>query len=217
MKVIAVANTKGGVGKTTLASCVGVYLAAMGKRCALVDLDPQCDLSLWGGRRAQSKADPAIDVMRGVEGVDEAIDRLRDQGLDFVVIDTPPGYLEAIEAAIGAADLVLVPLKGGAFDMVSKATAMQSIAQLGKPHLCVVNESPPNWSVTIAARKALLAEGTNLAATTIATRVCYRTAPATGLTGPELKSGTEAEAEIRALVEEILAILTPKRTKGGQK
>lgn len=47
--VIAVANNKGGVGKTTTAGSVGAALATLGHRVLLVDLDEQCNLSSWLG------------------------------------------------------------------------------------------------------------------------------------------------------------------------
>lgn len=48
-KIIAVANQKGGTGKTTTASNMGTALAHEGKRVLLVDFDPQANLTMSFG------------------------------------------------------------------------------------------------------------------------------------------------------------------------
>lgn len=47
MKILSIFNNKGGVGKTTLTYHLGHILAEMGKRVLMIDLDPQCNLSIY--------------------------------------------------------------------------------------------------------------------------------------------------------------------------
>jgi cellulose biosynthesis protein BcsQ len=48
MKLISVFNNKGGVGKTTLTYHIAHALAEMGQKVLILDLDPQCNLTIYG-------------------------------------------------------------------------------------------------------------------------------------------------------------------------
>jgi chromosome partitioning protein len=75
--IIAIANQKGGVGKTTLAVHLGVYASRQGRRVLVVDGDPQGNATSWlldgdvadaGLFRLLVVGDPAREVVRGVNG-----------------------------------------------------------------------------------------------------------------------------------------------------
>jgi len=64
MRVLAVANHKGGTGKTTTAVNLAACLAERGQRCVLLDLDPQAQASAWLGVH-QDGAEGILDALRG--------------------------------------------------------------------------------------------------------------------------------------------------------
>lgn len=101
-KVIAVANQKGGVGKSTSVYCIGAGLAMDGKKVLLVDVDPQGDLTKMLGLRDPdflpvSLGTAMYDVIGGTQPTEHPEIRHHHEGFDFV-----PGNenLSAVETGL---------------------------------------------------------------------------------------------------------------------
>ena len=106
MRVILVANPKGGSGKTTLSTNLAGYLAARGERVALLDLDRQKSATHWLAMR--ETALPDIALMREGQKADS----------DWLVIDSPAGlYGKSLERALKLAQKVVVPIGPSLFDI----------------------------------------------------------------------------------------------------
>lgn len=112
MSVIVVANPKGGVGKSTLATQIAGYLASLGKTVTLGDLDRQQSSRQWLHVRPASL--PTIspwEISR--DGIAKPA-----KGTTDAVIDTPAGlHGNRLDAAMKVADTIVVPLQPSLFDM----------------------------------------------------------------------------------------------------
>jgi chromosome partitioning protein len=83
-RIYALANQKGGVGKTTTAVNLGAYLAAAGKHVLLVDVDPQANATSSLGVDRQSLAHSTYDVLLNGVPADQAVVITRQIRLDLL-------------------------------------------------------------------------------------------------------------------------------------
>ncbi|MES2939892.1 MAG: ParA family protein [Pseudomonadota bacterium] len=124
MPVVVVANPKGGVGKSTLATNIAGYYAAHGHAVMLGDLDRQQSSRLWLGLRPAG-ARP----VRGWE-VDHDNMARPPKGVTHVVLDTPAGlHGKLFKQALGLADKVVVPLQPSIFDIYATRAFLDELAE----------------------------------------------------------------------------------------
>jgi len=79
MRIIALMNQKGGVGKTTTTANLGAALAEMGKRVCLIDLDPQAHLTINYGVEPTADVTSLYDVLCEEASFLEAIHKVDDR------------------------------------------------------------------------------------------------------------------------------------------
>ena len=112
MPVIVVANPKGGVGKSTLATNVAGALARIGHAVMLGDVDRQQSSRQWLALRPAQ-----LPPIRGWETHHNDIVR-PPKGTSHVVLDTPAGlHGKRLDAVLRIADRMLIPLQPSLFDI----------------------------------------------------------------------------------------------------
>lgn len=127
MPVVVVANPKGGVGKSTMATNIAGYYAGKGHSVMLGDADRQQSSRLWLGLRpAPARAISTWDL-------NEANIARPPKGTSHVVLDTPAGMRgKLFKEVLQLADKVLVPLQPSVFDIFATRAFLDEMAQHGK-------------------------------------------------------------------------------------
>jgi chromosome partitioning protein len=207
MKTIAMAATKGGVAKTTLAACLSVQACKLGAKVAMLDLDPQGSLGQWHELR-QRPDNPKCYT--DVECLADDVASLARAGFDFVFIDTPPGNVDIVREAVEAADYALIPARVSALDVLAVEPAVAACKDAGKPFGFILSAYDPSWKLSASAEPYLKEAGPVLSPP-IRYRAAYASAMTLGRTGPESQDGRAAKAcreEISALWQSILGAIS---------
>lgn len=125
MPVILVANPKGGVGKSTLASNIAGYYARQGHAVMLGDVDVQQSTRRWLGLRPAQL--PAIASWE----LDARNTARPPKGVSHVVLDSPAGLQgKKLENLLRLADKLLIPLQPSLFDIQATYDFIQSLQDL---------------------------------------------------------------------------------------
>ncbi|MDX1804691.1 MAG: ParA family protein [Alcanivorax sp.] len=125
--VILVANSKGGCGKTTVATNLACYFAALGRPVTLLDLDPQQSSLQWLKLRQHHDIHP----LAWPAGESLSLGRLQqrlEQAGELVIIDSPAGLNpHQLDHLLRLSQVVLVPVLPSPIDIRATTRFMQSL------------------------------------------------------------------------------------------
>jgi chromosome partitioning protein len=214
--IIAIANSKGGVGKSTLAVHLAAWLHEQGHKVTLADCDTQHSSSEW-----IREAVPEIKSVT-LANPDVILNELPllDQDADFVVADGPGSLTETSRALLLRADLGIVPCKASMLEVRALAKATEVLRQAqdirgGMPTAVIVlSMVGKNYRLTQDMKDAALALDLPLASKAMILRQIYADAPGQGAVVWKLGSrAQEAAQEINQLFREILPDACRGKTK----
>lgn len=208
-RVFAVANHKGGVGKTTLAMNLAAGLVRRGS-CAVLDADPQGSASSWM-RLAPTPSNPAVPVIEVIVGVHVAVEALRE-AYEYLVIDCPPSIdSPRVAQALGCADCLLIPVLPSPMDLwaSTRIEEMVKAARAGNPGLrafLVLNQIEARNAMARGMEEVFREFTVPALSSGLARRAIYRTAALEGRSVYDLGArGESAAKEIESVIGEILA------------
>lgn len=217
--IIVIANSKGGVGKSTVAVHLAAWLFEQGHRVTLADCDTQQSSSEW-----ICEAVPGVKAVR-LNSPDEILVELPllHAETDFVIADGPGSQTETSRALLLRADLAIVPCKASMLEVraLAKATEVLRVAQdvRGGPPKAVIILSMvgKNYRLTKDMKDAAAALNLPLASRPMILRQIYADAPGQGTVVSNMGSrAREAAVEVDQIFREILPDAAQRRAAASR-
>jgi chromosome partitioning protein len=121
MRSIMVLNSKGGSGKSTVATNLASYYATQGNKVILVDLDPQASSLDWLSARPSGRS--------SISGINGALGQYRvPRNADYVIYDTPAAVQGAeLSALLRRAQSIIIPVLPSPIDMRAATPFVQKV------------------------------------------------------------------------------------------
>lgn len=207
--IITVGGTKGGGGKTTIATNLAVLRAKAGHDVLLIDADPQGTASVFTVLRATNSKESGKYVCVRLLGEEilNSYESLKSKYQD-IVIDAGGRETDSHRAALGIADVALIPFQPSSFDIweLGKASKvvkeMRTMNQKLRAYTLINLADPRGTDNEAAAEYAVEVEGLTFIPQPIVNRKAFKRAAASGLSVVEVKpQDSKASEEILALYE----------------
>jgi chromosome partitioning protein len=220
--VIALATSKGGVGKSTLARGLAAHWFALGHKPALIDADPTATLSKRYDPAGKLGAVPVIAEPE--ELVAQVVEKLRAQHTP-VIVDTAGFRNRTTIAALVAADLAIIPLKPAAEDLDCAIATYDLIREInetperqGHPIRTAMILTMTMRGTVIArhVRSQLEAAGYPLLQAEMPHRVAYPEAGIEGLSPGVTDPDGAAARDIAAIVHELMKLGDQEFTQSSE-
>lgn len=131
---ITLVNTKGGCGKTTIATNLASYFAGRDFRTTLMDHDPQGSSNSWLGLRSEQLPKiNSIGAVRQRTGVTRSWQIHAGLDTEILIMDTPAGVNNnQMMDLLRQTDIILVPVMPSIIDMQATAGFIENLMRVGK-------------------------------------------------------------------------------------
>jgi len=212
MKILTIANRKGGAGKSTCAAHMANEASKNNLKTILIDLDPQKTLESWWKTRKNEDIF-LIDIL-DIELLNETLTKLKEKKFDICIIDTPGDMSQNARVGIMYADLVLIPSKPTSPDLTAIGRTISLVEESKKKFVFVITQGITRTKAMYQAFSVLSSFGA-VAPAIITNRISYANAMATGKAANE--TDKTAEEEIKKvwdfISEKLLEIKINKKEK----